>query len=100
VKEIHEQLSHLSAVCDLNFKCLDAPMAEEARKESVRNSHKYVNEWIAVWTAIAFVLGPDRAREVNMTQPFLRDLLAGLRYDAYTPDNLSLLFESIAQQRR
>jgi hypothetical protein len=37
----------------------------------------------AVWIAIAFMTGKKR-----------------LRYDAYTPDNLAILFEAMAQQKR
>ncbi|MGE5506007.1 MAG: hypothetical protein ACM31L_16415 [Actinomycetota bacterium] len=55
---------------------------------------------IAVWIAIAFMTGKVKPREILLTKTFLHDFLARLRYDAYTPDNLALLFEAMAQQKR
>lgn len=100
LKEIDDQLKQVGVTCPVKFQCIDDQIAEEAANFTPRSSHKYVNEIIALWTGIAFILGPNAAREITMTAPFLRDFLAGLRYDAYTPDNLALLFESIAQQNR
>jgi hypothetical protein len=73
---------------------------DESPAGTSRPSWKYVNEIIAAWTGIAFVLGPSAAREMVVSANFLRDMLAGLRYDAYTPDGLSLLFEAIGNQNR
>lgn len=100
LSELEDQLRQVGVTCPVLFQCVNASVAKDTGTVHPQNSHKYVNEWIALWTGIAFVLGTHAAREIIMTQPFLRDFLAGLRYDAYTPDNLAILFESIAQQDR
>lgn len=97
-QEIVDQISALGGECRHAFECIKnlaqgAPPAVPA--------HRYVNELVAIWVAIAFMAGKKKkARDILLTSVFLQDLLARLRYDAYTPDNLSILFEAMAQQQR
>lgn len=98
VEEIVDQIVAVGGECAHDFDCVKNALAAENRP--AHPVHRYVNELIAVWIAIAFMAGRKRSREIQLTPVFLQDLLARLRYDAYTPDTLSILFEAMAQQQR
>jgi hypothetical protein len=98
-REIVEQINALKGQCGHEFECVMAALTVDAEAQDMPR-HRYVNEMIAVWVAIAFMTGVKKLRDIQLTKTFLHDLLARLRYDAYTPDNLALLFEAMAQQKR
>jgi hypothetical protein len=96
-QEIVDQISALGSNCKHAFECVKSLTLNDPPTLPV---HRYVNELVAVWVAIAFMAGKKKPRDILLTPAFLQDLLARLRYDAYTPDNLSILFEAMAQQQR
>ncbi len=98
-REIVDQIDALNGQCGHDFDCIKAVLAADASATDLPR-HRYVNEMIAVWVAIAFMTGLKKLREIQLTPTFLHDLLARLRYDAYTPENLALLFEAMAQKKR
>jgi hypothetical protein len=100
-QEIIDQIQALKGVCTHEMECIKGALASDSGADD-RPQYRYVNEMIAVWVAIAFMIGAKKKklREIQLTKTFLHDLLSRLRYDAYTPDNLALLFESMAQQKR
>lgn len=98
VGEVVEQIENLGGVCGHDYTCIKAVLGKDAVADLP--IHRYVNELISVWVAVAFMAGRKKMREILLTEVFLQDLLARLRYDAYTPDNLSILFEAMAQQKR
>lgn len=97
-QEIIDQIESVGGSCAHGFECVRATVSQDSGGDLP--IHRYVNELIAVWIAIAFMAGTKKSREILLTAVFLQDLLARLRYDAYTPDNLSILFEAMAQQKR
>lgn len=98
-REILDQINALNGLCCHDFECISSALTADGDAEDAPR-HRYVNEMIAVWVAIAFMTGVKELREIQLTKIFLHDLLARLRYDAYTPENLALLFEAMAQQKR
>lgn len=98
--EIIEQIDQIGGTCDHNYTCITKLAKDRALTPPDRPVYRYVNELIAVWIALAFMIGTSKSRDICLTKIYLQDLLARLRYDAWTPENLSLLFEAMAQQKR
>lgn len=98
-REIIAQVRAIGGVCEHSFDCVSKQLvAEDGTPDRPRD--KYVNEFIALMIALAFIRGKDAQRRIQLSAVFIQDLLARLRYDAYTPDNLSILFEAMAEQKR